>query len=136
MISTLFVAGNTILQNALTVSGTTSLNNATINGYAYTYSAGLGVPATGVYGGTGSRVVLFNGAIGSYPFALGMDASTMWYRVPSNSSHKFYADSNLIMYINTSNTVTNNPIIGNSSLNNSGNPVLNGTVILNGAIKY
>ena len=34
---------STQLNNALTVSGTTSLNNATING-AYTYSAGLGVP--------------------------------------------------------------------------------------------
>ena len=60
-----------------------------------------------------------------------MDASTLWYGVPSNSSHKFYGDNNLMMYINTSNTAMNNPIIGNLSKNISGNSVLNGTLNIN-----
>ena len=62
-----------------------------INGKIDANTSGLtSSPTTGVYGGDGTRLILYHGSVSSYPYAIGLDNSTMWYGVGVGAAHKFY----------------------------------------------
>jgi hypothetical protein len=64
-------------------------------------SVNVAAPSIGNYGGNGDRIVLWNGSSTSYPYALGIDGSTLWYSVPSGASHKFYIAGGEIIRFNS-----------------------------------
>ena len=64
-------------------------------------SVSVAAPTTGNYGGNGDRIVLWNGSSTSHPYALGIDGSTLWYSVPSGSSHKYYIGGGEIIRFNS-----------------------------------
>ena len=138
--------GTTTLANvALNVLGTTShigvsLFNGTVGIGTETPRVALDVqdkiyiggsvnataPATGLYGGTGDRLILWAGGTGAYPYSLGIAGSTLWYSVPTSSVHSFYAGgteylkiSNTAVNVNTSLTIGNQQIY-NYLFNNLG----------------
>jgi hypothetical protein len=56
-------------------------------------------PSTGNYGGSGDRLVLWNGGTGAHPYSLGIDGYTLWYSVPQSSRHAFYVNGDELMRI-------------------------------------
>jgi len=73
-----------------TTSAATSLD---VNGVINANNAlGTAVPSnTGIYGGTGDRIIFYPGvAGGAYPYSIGINSYVMWYSVPSSASHIFY----------------------------------------------
>jgi hypothetical protein len=74
----------------LYVKGRTLLNN----------SFAVGKPSTTDYmGGPGTYLVLYPTGAGNYPYALGIDDSTMWYGTPPAGKHMFYNGINSNMTI-------------------------------------
>ena len=108
--------------NALTINGTSYfINNVGIgtatagtaldvNGVINVSNVGgtLAAPSnTGVYGGTGDRIILSPGvAGGKYPFAIGMNTNTMWFSVPQSGC--FLWSSNTTGTTTTSNMYLDN----------------------------
>ena len=66
------------------VSGTTGTFSSTISGNLCSLASngGAGIPATGVLGGAGDRLVLYPGGSGVYPYSLGISGGTLWYSSP------------------------------------------------------
>ena len=62
----------------------------------------LSTPGIGTYGSIGTRIILWKADAVSYPYALGMNGSTMWYSVPSTAVHNFYVAGTSIMTISSS----------------------------------
>jgi len=65
-----------------------------VNGKAIIHTGLGGVPVNGIYGGDGTRLVLWPGAADDTAYALGISATTMWYGVPSTANHRFYTGTN------------------------------------------
>ena len=70
-----------------TTSADTLLN---VWGKGKFYDGNLSAPVVGVNGGAGTRLILWPGTVSAYPFALGIDASTLWYGVPAGSNHRWF----------------------------------------------
>ena len=81
-------AGTTCI-STLNISGNTQLNNCTNSGY-YASNSIYNPPAIGINGGTGSKYVLFPGTGSTFPYALGINAGTLWYPIPSAAIHNWY----------------------------------------------
>jgi hypothetical protein len=47
-------------------------------------------PQFGTYGGTGDRLILYQGGGSSYPYSLGINGGTLWYSTPSGSVQSWY----------------------------------------------
>ncbi|WP_035606401.1 hypothetical protein [Haloferula sp. BvORR071] len=62
--------------------------------------AGSAPPVTSELGGSGTRVVLFPGTASTVPFALGIDANTLWNSLPATSSYKWYGGTTEWMNLN------------------------------------
>jgi hypothetical protein len=54
------------------------------------FNASTGLPTTGTFGGTGTKIILSTGTNIATPYALGINTNTLWYGVPSGASHVFY----------------------------------------------
>jgi hypothetical protein len=61
-----------------------------VEGSIFTSIGTVGLPDTGTYGGGGARLILYSGGTGVYPYALGINSSTLWYGTPTGTVHKFY----------------------------------------------
>ena len=74
------------------ITGVTTLNGTTgiFGQITTTNNTNVGAPTNGVYGGNGDKIILWAGAVGSLPYSLGINGSTLWYSVPIGASHKFY----------------------------------------------
>ena len=96
------ITGITTLNATSVISSTLSTtNNASILG-----------PTKGINGSTGDRLVLWVGDANTYPYSLGINGSTLWYSVPSGSSHKFYVNGSLITTISSTGLSTTGTISG------------------------
>ena len=76
------------------ITGVTTLNGTTgiFGTISTTNNTNVGAPTNGVYGGTGDKLILWAGVAGtSLPYSLGINASTLWYSVPTGATHKFYS---------------------------------------------
>ena len=76
------------------ITGVSTLNATTgiFGQVATTNNTNTGAPSFGVFGGTGDKLILWAGAVGTtLPYSLGINASTLWYSVPTGATHKFYS---------------------------------------------
>ena len=97
------------------ISGITILNANTINSstiLSTTNNGSIAIPTKGINGGNGDRLVLWVGDANTYPYSLGINGSTLWYSVPSGSSHKFYVNGSLITTISSTGLSTTGTISG------------------------
>ena len=122
----LFTAGYSTSTPLLYLTSTGVVDNGTLttNGYIYTMNTGgVSAPSTGTCGagtgGDGTKLVLYPGGSGAYPYALGINGSELWYNVPSGAHHQWYISGTSYMNL-TANSLT---VYGGSG---------NGYVLLNG----
>ena len=67
------------------------ISDTFINGKIYMNNTSAGVPTTGTYGANNAtKIILYQGATGIYPYALGIDANVLWYCTPATAVHKWY----------------------------------------------
>ena len=82
----------------------------------FTTNGSLSAPTATTLGGIGSRLVLWpgtdpdpsHGTAGTVPYAMGLNAATMWRSVPSNGSHIWYGGTTERMRIDASGSVSIN----------------------------
>jgi hypothetical protein len=74
-----------------------------VAGKVIIYDGSWGGPGNGTTGSSGTRLVLWPGGENSTPYALGIDASTLWYG--SQSIHKWYVGTSEKMRIDSSGNV-------------------------------
>jgi hypothetical protein len=64
-----------------------------VHGKTYiTNGGGLATPDPGTYGSNGVRIVLWPGSSTGYPYAIGMNNSTMWFGVPGGARFSFFGE--------------------------------------------
>jgi hypothetical protein len=61
-----------------------------VNGKAIIHNGLGGTPVNGIYGGDGTRLILWPGAANDTAYAFGIAPTTLWYGVPSGAKHIFY----------------------------------------------
>ena len=83
----------------LDVVGTTRVSSN-----VYIGSTQAGVPTIGTIGGTGDKLILFQGTGSLHPYSLGINSSTLWYSVPTGTIHKWYMGGSASM------TLSNNSL--------------------------
>jgi hypothetical protein len=99
--------------------------NLHVAGKTYIDTYAVGIPANGIYGGNnGTRLILWPGSVSTTPFAFGIDNSTLWYGVPSGSSHKWYSANTNNMTLDSSGNLS---ITGTMTINNSAAALYVGT---------
>jgi len=64
-------------------------------------SSGMAAPTNAIYGGTGERIVLWNGDASNPPYSFGINTTTLWYAVPSGAIHMFYVGGTSYLTIST-----------------------------------
>ena len=86
-----FLGINRTARTALDVSGQAIINDGN-----------YGVPANGIYGSTGTKIILKEGTLGTAPYAFGADSNSLVYGVSSGANHDFYSGTtkNLTIYSN------------------------------------
>jgi hypothetical protein len=101
----------------VTATGTITGGSFKTAGIAnFTTNGSLSAPTATLLGGIGSRLVLWpgsdpdpsHGTAGTVPYAMGMNAATMWSSVPSNGSHIWYGGTTERMRIDASGSVSIN----------------------------
>jgi hypothetical protein len=58
----------------------------------------LAIPATGISGGNGDRIIIRNGSTGVYPYSIGLNTNNFWFSVPSDGSYSFFMNGSPLMY--------------------------------------
>jgi hypothetical protein len=73
-----------------------------VNGPIFTHDGKTGIPNTNQYGGDGSRIILWPGGSGNYPYQIGIGNQFMWYGVPGPASYVWYNGNrqSMILYFN------------------------------------
>jgi hypothetical protein len=63
-----------------------------------------GLPENGIYGGNGTRLILYPGTASTVGYSLGIAGGAMWYATPAGTtSHNFYnGTTNIASFLNTS----------------------------------
>ena len=97
------IVGSTIVSGAVGIGTANPPTSLYVNGNAFiNNNAGVSVPVTGTYGGSGDRIVFYAGGSGIYPFSQGISGSTMWYSVPAGNQQQWYVGGNIQMTLNSS----------------------------------
>ena len=58
-----------------------------------------GVPTLGIWGGTGDRIVLYQGSASAYPYSIGINSSEMWFLIPGGSAYRWYSGVSTMMVL-------------------------------------
>jgi len=90
--------GTTIPTTKFDVRGTIAASNYV------TPSTTAAAPATGVLGGTGDRLILYQGSVSAYPSAIGIGLGTLWNSVPASNQFQWYINGGAVM------TLSNNSL--------------------------
>jgi hypothetical protein len=72
-----------------------------VNGKLTVNTNQVAPPSYDTSGGIGDRTISWNGTSSSDPFSLGTDNRSLWYSVPSGSSHEFYVNNSVSVSINS-----------------------------------
>ena len=81
-----------IMSGQITGVSTLSATTGIFGQVATTNNTNTGAPTNGVYGGTGDKLILWAGAVGTtLPYSLGINTNELWYSVPTGATHKFYS---------------------------------------------
>jgi len=99
------------------VSLTSNSGNVIINNKLYSSSLSTGTPTIGQFGGTGDRLILYQGSPSTYPIGLGIAPFTMWFSAPVSHIFNWYLDGTSIM--NLQNTGTDSLSLSRTSNNPS-----------------
>lgn len=92
--------GNIVATASVGIGTTTIDTELYVYGKGKFFDATAGVPANGINGGAGTRLILWPGNASACPYALGIDASTLWYGTPATATHKWYQGTTNIMSLN------------------------------------
>lgn len=76
-----------------------------INGKVVINDTSIGVPANGVFGSTGTKLILTEGTVSETPNAIGTDSTSMWYGTSSTKEHRFFTGTNQRIVITSSGSV-------------------------------
>lgn len=76
-----------------------------VNGKAVINDTTIGVPANGVFGSAGTKLILTEGTASETPNAIGVGNSHLWYGTASTANHIFYTGTNERMRIENSGAV-------------------------------
>lgn len=85
-----------------------------VNGKAVINDASIGVPANGVFGSTGTKLILTEGTVSETPNAIGTDSTSMWYGTSSTKEHRFFTGTNQRMVVTSSGSVGIGTTVGTS----------------------
>jgi len=83
--------GTTVPTTKFDVRGTIAASNFV------TPSTTAAAPATGVMGGTGDRLILYQGSVSAYPSAIGIGMGTLWNSVPASNQFQWYVNGGAVM---------------------------------------
>ena len=64
---------------------------------SFSNNTNVGLPATGIQGGSGDKLLLWPGAAGKYPYSIGINASTLYNSIPSGGQYIWYQNGNTWM---------------------------------------
>jgi hypothetical protein len=67
------------------------VGNSAYDGKIYFNNTALNNPATGLLGGTGDKIILYQGTVSMQPYSIGMNASTLWNSGPSGTFFRWYS---------------------------------------------
>lgn len=76
-----------------------------VNGKAVINNNNISAPSIGILGSIGTKLILFDGTASEPPYALGVDAATLWYGTHSTGNHRFYTGTSERMFINSNGNV-------------------------------
>ena len=115
----------TLTSTSLVVNSTAvninSLNVVGSTGKITMSNTGVGAPAV-FGGGSGDRIQLFPGSGTTYPYALGINSSTLWYSVPTGAQHSWYVGGTAQMKLDSvGNLLLTNGYLQVSNLGLTGN---------------
>jgi microcystin-dependent protein len=91
-------SGNVGINTGGTISAMLHVNGGTI----YVNNNLAAVPTTGIVGGTGDRLVLWQGTGSAHPYSFGIDTSTLWSSVPAGGQYRWYVGGVQQMQLTTS----------------------------------
>ena len=58
-------------------------------------------PSSGVSGGIGDKIILFNGGTGVYPYSIGINANMLWMSIPTSATYSWYVTGVTKMSLST-----------------------------------
>jgi hypothetical protein len=79
-----------VMSGQITGVSTLSATTGLFGKVATNNNTNVALPSLGVQGGLGDKIILYEGTASIYPYSLGINASTLFYSVPTGASHKFY----------------------------------------------
>ncbi len=60
----------------------------------------IALPSVGYFGGTGDRIVFYQGSPSVYPFSIGVSSASLWRSVPDLCTHDWFVNGNKTMTLN------------------------------------
>jgi hypothetical protein len=93
------LTGNLTTNSQITGITTLSASTGLFSKVATTNNTNVNTPQFGVQGGTGDKIIIYNGTVSTYPYSIGINTNELWYSVPSGVSQKFYINGSLITTI-------------------------------------
>lgn len=122
-----------------TLSGFLGINRTAraaldINGTAIINDGNYAPPANGIYGSSGTKLILKEGTVSTTPMGFGVDTNAIYYGTTATAEHNFYNGTNKNLIINSSGNVG----IGNniSSVNSSSILDVRGNTFINVSSTY
>jgi fibronectin-binding autotransporter adhesin len=67
---------------------------------SFSNNSSQAAPSLGGNGGVGDRIILFKGDVATYPYSLGINASTFWSSVPTGAAYNWFINGTSEMYLN------------------------------------
>lgn len=64
---------------------------------SFSNNTNIALPATGVQGGNGDRILLYPGAVSKYPYSIGINSFTLYNSIPSEGQYIWYQNGNVWM---------------------------------------
>lgn len=99
--------GMTTPQQKLEVAGTGRFNSALFTDTVVSFmnNASFSNPSLGTNGGTGDRIIIYQGNSSAHPYSYGVDAAKLWASVPSGAQHAWFVGGTQGMCLNSNNYV-------------------------------
>jgi hypothetical protein len=74
-----------------------------VRGKIYIKPSTVALPALGAYGGTGDRIILYEGSSTDTPYSIGVNSSTLWYGAPAGTIQSWHNGTTNVMTLDPPN---------------------------------